>query len=93
MFCVWAVCSYVKEPELFPAGSWPIHNIPIVLHFVLLLGMVNLGSTIIDSNVNVRNKKIRGTVAMMAITIQTVLLYAPNIFADAGGGITIYMHM
>ena len=90
MAVIWMLCSYVNDPALFPSNVWGMHDFPILLHFILLIGMTYFGS-MISANANrdskVRNTKLRIAVVAVVMVVQVSLLYAPNVWLDEGGGI------
>ena len=87
----WIVYSYMRDPQLYPVSALTTHDFPIVLHFILLIGMVIIYA-MAGCDSKSRNKKIRWVMAVMAVTIQVALLYAPNVFSDPWPGRLYHIH-
>lgn len=88
LFCVvWMISAFYKEAVVFPyyPSVYVRHKMPALLYlFILLTSCVFVFSIIRKKSET--SKLLRIMFGLLFVIIETLLLYAPNIFADTMGG-------
>lgn len=85
---VWLVNTYLSETSIYPgtASSFIRHQIPFILYLLFMIGAVCTFQHMTDLSFGM-NRKFRIIMMGTMILLQSILLYAPNIFMDGGGKI------
>lgn len=85
----WFYKAYNEEikPSYNVAVKFMRHNMPKAMYVIVLLAAFVVGISLISRKQEKRNTLLRISVGTIFVSIQTMLLYAPNILKDTFGGV------